>query len=466
MGIVYNTARATMLIWGLLLASSAIADEDAISALQTSEATELNIESEADLDSKTIIKETEATAYTLQDAVFSARERNAQLRAGQEATLAAHTDKHKAFMELAPNVRLDHNLVRNKPSSSFIKSNPSYNDPHVRNTNIVVTQSLFSGGSTIHNIRRTDHLAQAADANFTDLQHSVILGAINAYESLRTARNIHEMNVKNEQTLAHYLELTQTRFKYGAVTHTDVMQVEARLANAMAGKIRAWNNVIIAEAQFEHIVGHYPPLELTPAVVDKVPVPANFEAMLAVAIERSPELLAARQSFGAAARGVDGAIAHMLPSVTAQAQRSNSDTSKTSINKRDGETFVLSVSVPIFQSGMEYADIKKSRHIREQSRYSMEETRRKVKEDTRRAWENYNTAQAVLDATSKAVSAAEQAYEGVVEEAKAGARTSLNVLDAELELFSARIQHRQAHADTIVAVYVLHKVMGDLSDVI
>jgi outer membrane protein len=59
--------------------------------------------------------------------------------------------------------------------------------------------------------------------------------------------------------------------------------------------------------------------------------------------------------------------------------------------------------------------------------------------------------------------AAKSALTGVIEEAKVGTRTTLDVLDAEQELFDAKVQNRIARKENIVAVYRIHELLGLLN---
>ena len=64
---------------------------------------------------------------------------------------------------------------------------------------------------------------------------------------------------------------------------------------------------------------------------------------------------------------------------------------------------------------------------------------------------------------SLAVTAQEIALEGTRQEAQVGARTVLDVLDAELELLDTRVNLVRAERDEIVASFVLLSAIGRLT---
>jgi len=62
-------------------------------------------------------------------------------------------------------------------------------------------------------------------------------------------------------------------------------------------------------------------------------------------------------------------------------------------------------------------------------------------------------AHASIEAGRQQVTAAQKAFDGVREEAKLGARTTLDVLNAEQNLLSARAARLEAEANRYVGIY-------------
>ncbi len=78
-------------------------------------------------------------------------------------------------------------------------------------------------------------------------------------------------------------------------------------------------------------------------------------------------------------------------------------------------------------------------------------------------WENLVTARAQIEAFRDGVRAAETALEGVEQEAAVGSRTTLDVLDAEQELFDIQVDLVGAEHDDVVASYALEAAVGRLT---
>jgi outer membrane protein len=79
------------------------------------------------------------------------------------------------------------------------------------------------------------------------------------------------------------------------------------------------------------------------------------------------------------------------------------------------------------------------------------------------AWADLEVARASIRAGRLEVSAAQLAFDGVREEAKLGARTTLDVLDAEQEVLNARGRLIDSRRDEYAATYALLAAIGKLT---
>ena len=119
--------------------------------------------------------------------------------------------------------------------------------------------------------------------------------------------------------------------------------------------------------------------------------------------------------------------------------------------------------MPIYQGGTEYALIRQSKETETQQRLALDQTRDQIRANTVQAWGQLDANKAQVVSAQAQVTAAEVALNGVREEAKAGQRTTLDVLNAQQELVNARVALVTAQRDRVVASYALLAAAGRLS---
>jgi len=99
----------------------------------------------------------------------------------------------------------------------------------------------------------------------------------------------------------------------------------------------------------------------------------------------------------------------------------------------------------------------------DQARAGLQQAGVEVSEAVGRAWVGLAVATASIESGDRQIRAAQTAFDGVREEATLGARTTLDVLNAEQDLLDARAARLQSEADLYVGVYQLLSTMGLLT---
>jgi outer membrane protein len=121
------------------------------------------------------------------------------------------------------------------------------------------------------------------------------------------------------------------------------------------------------------------------------------------------------------------------------------------------------ITVPIWDGGATYAGARQAKEQLGQTELQTDLQRDKVRAAVVSAWGGNATSSGVLRAARAEVQAAEVALAGVREEAKVGQRTTLDVLNAQQALLSARVQLVTAQHDQVVNSYTLLSAVGRLS---
>lgn len=400
-----------------------------------------------------------AFAFTLEDAMILAHENNYKILSENQNFSATQMTKPKAYAEFLPTVRL------NNSNSHVEYDNPAakaaLGSPYYRQYGVTVSQPIFNGGSTYANIQIANNAVEAGLSNFQDVSSSITVSAVQAYEGVLSTREIYDINLQNEAIFEKYLEFTKIRFEAGVITRTDVLQAEVRLSDAKAQKEAAYANMRNTEANFEHIIGVPPLANMNPIIVDNIPLPQNVDELIEIAKQNNPTLKTSRFNAKASEYQVNVAVAQVLPTVSANAsvtRLTNPTISQTASNN----TYTLNVNVPIFQGGGEYANIVQQKYLAQKANFDQLEVERQITENAIAIWNNNKTAKSIIKARFDSITAAEKALEGVKEEVNVGTRTTIDLLNAENELFTAKVAYRQAKVTFVISVYQMLQVMGQI----
>jgi outer membrane protein len=326
---------------------------------------------------------------------------------------------------------------------------------------------LFDNGRSRAAVESARFNVASGRASLLNVEQEVLFNAVQAYmdvvqslEFVRLARN--DVRVLEEQVQA-----TNNRFEVGEVTRTDVSLTEARLAASRGALVDALGNLELARQAYLAAVGVMPgDLAAAPPVPA---LPETAEEAEQIAVRQNPLLVAARFDERAAVADFDRARAASGFSVQAQGAFEYTGADSVTFLGPGGfeNSFEASVGlgaeIPLYTGGRNSSLVRQAQQIVEQRKFEVQDTGREVIEQVNNAWSQLEIARALIVANREQVVAAQIAFEGVTEEARVGARSTLDVLDADQERLRAQAEVVRAERDAYVAAYAVLRAMGLLT---
>jgi outer membrane protein len=401
-----------------------------------------------------------AQAYNLEDALMSGYRNNPQILSERKSLEAVAEKYMQAFAGFMPQINGSIS-ANNTKATTTMRDKTAYN---AVNSQIAVEQNIFNGGKTTNAMKQATAQFELAKAKLHLVEQKLFTDIINSYTSLLIAEESFNTSINNEKLLLENYDSTSLKFKLGEATITDVAQAQSRLAQAVATKIKLENDLYNAKAKFKVIVGaEGDNLELIKQARD---LPQNLEQTLSIANKDNFNILMANYSKKIADLDVKISKGSLSPSVSLSGQlnKSHYSQSPTTIATIDSSAIaMITVTVPIYQGGADHSRIRESKINRAKSKYLTNDTHNSVILEATTSWNNYQVSGAALQASKEAVKALEVAYNGVYEESKVGMRTNLDLLNAEQELFNAKLNLITIENQQIAAGYFLKAAIGKLT---
>jgi outer membrane protein len=128
----------------------------------------------------------------------------------------------------------------------------------------------------------------------------------------------------------------------------------------------------------------------------------------------------------------------------------------------DSASLMAQINVPIYDGGLDSSLVRQAKETLSQRRIELDSVRAQVRQIVISAFGNLTATRAQEQAAQAQVEAAQLALNGVIEERKVGQRTTLDVLNAQQTLLSAKVSQVQAQHDRVVAAYTLLAAVGAL----
>lgn len=323
------------------------------------------------------------------------------------------------------------------------------------------------GSLLLYDFGRSDFLTESAKETvlatrqtLISVEQFVLLTGVQAYMNVIRNQEFVELRQNNLRLLREELRAAQDRFEVGEVTRTDVAQAESAVALAQSGLAAAQGDLTRAIEEFREAIGRDPGVLQTPA--DLPQLGENVDAAKAAALRRHPDLLQAQHNVAAAELNIRAAEAALLPTLNLTAQVGASEDLDGSDMSRNGSLGV-ELRGPIYRGGRLTSQQRQAMAQRDGQLAQLHLAGLQVKQDVGDSYANLLAARASRTASREAVRAAQVAFDGTREEATLGARTTLDVLDAEQSLLDAEANLISANADVVIAAYSVLASIGELT---
>jgi outer membrane protein len=327
---------------------------------------------------------------------------------------------------------------------------------------LTVTETVFNGNRNVNGVRQAESNVFGARENLRNTEQNVLQTGATAYMNVLRDTAILNLNKNNIIVLEEQLRQTRDRFLVGAVTRTDVAQAESSLASARSSYFTAQANLQTSIASYRQVIG-VQPTKLLPARTIEGLLPHTLQEAVIMGLSEHPVVQAALHAADAAALQVKLAEGALAPTVTlnGSVQRDWNYEGVPGLKVFDGAVYGQ-VSIPLYQGGTEYAQVRQAKELYSQARIQADLQREAVRANVVTSWGLLEAAKAAIFSNEAAVKAAAIALEGVREEARVGNRTTLDVLNAQQTLLNARVSLVSAQRDRVVASYVVMAAIGRL----
>ncbi len=421
---------------------------------------------------------TPAGAETLNDALIRAYNNNPSMNSGRAGlrVVDENVPLAKAGMRPRASVSTYMGAQQNRfvqRQDDFDPSNPSVlnrttvwnvqeGKSVARSAGVTVEQPVFDGFKTSNATSAAENAVFAERQRLRLLEQKILFDTTAAFMNVLRDTAALGLQQNNVAVLTEQLRQTRERYLAGQITLTDIAQSEARLAGGQ-GQVGA------ARAALEASIGVYQqtigvaPKRLIPATpVDRL-LPRSREEAEQIALGEHPLILAALHDADASDFDIKAIEADFLPKLSIVADVFTQTNINTIYDRNIAAMVGGRLNIPLYDGGSTSSHLRQAKEVAGKKRLDVDVARADIASLTRATWAAHEAAKTHIAAARTQIAAAERALYGVREEAKAGQRTTLEILNAQQELLNARLGLIAAQRERVVASYGVLAAIGRLS---
>ena len=399
---------------------------------------------------------------SLQDVINLGLCRNPQTAAAYSALRSTHFNKNAAYSNYLPSVSASVSAGKNYKNKEWDEWNYG--------ASISASYLIFDFGKRTADMNQMIATYRAAGFDYDETIQNFVYGLIGSYYELLNADADVESATAALEVAQTAKDTADKKFKAGVVAKADVYKAETTLASSQLSLERAKNNREIAKGTLLTKLSFPASQEIVIADMSSdfgtQAENKSIDELIKIAQEKRPDLLKASASKDAAWHKRNSAFLRNLPSITANGSVSWNDEKLPGVfepnsNQING-SIGIRASMPLFAGFANLYGLRAAEADYDSAKYNETHTNNAAMMDVFAAYQNYKTAQTVLQHTESLLKSATESERVTSGMYKVGRATMLDWQTAQSELVNARKQHNSAKYDLFVKRAAVALAIGDI----
>ena len=335
---------------------------------------------------------------------------------------------------------------------------------------ITLAQPIFRLQNWIAIDQAKQQVIQAETA-LAGSQQDLILRVAQAYFDVLLARDNVALSETQNSAISEQLAQAKRNFEVGTATIVDTLEAQARNDQTFAKSISDKNDLEVKRSALQVLIGKLPealtplrePLQLG------APTPDDIEAWVKASLDSSYTIVSARANYEFFREEVARQRAGHLPTLDLSGSYSRADNPQTTVPGilgpvANSASIGLTLSVPIYSGGLTQSRVREALANRDRAEQDLDSTQRSVAQAVRVNFLNVTSGISQVHALEQALASTQSQLDSTILGRDVGVRTSVDVLNAQQQVFQTRRDLQQARYNFLMSNLRLKAAAGVLTE--
>lgn len=330
---------------------------------------------------------------------------------------------------------------------------------------VVIRQPLFNY-SAYSTYKRILAQTSLSDKKFHLVQQDLMMRISELYFDALLAKDKVELIQSQRLAIQEQLKEAETKFNAGLISITDINEAKTKNDLMEVDLLNAVKDLKIKKREIQSITGNLPgrlkPL-MSSIAFEKMDNLA--EEWIDIALQNSTAILIKDAEVEIAKKEIDVRKGEHYPTIDALASRRRTwDKDGFAFGVRNySDTLGVEVNIPIFSGGLTSSKVREAQLLKDKTVQESEAIRRQVELQVREAYLNLQTNLSEIEAYQQALKSSELQLKSTEIGFREGLRNSVEVLNAQQMLFSAKYDLLASRYNYLRNLLNLKHTVGTLS---
>jgi adhesin transport system outer membrane protein len=396
-------------------------------------------------------------ALTLEEAVQSSLNTNPKIQQRISDYHAVKYDVDKAYSGYKPSVDLNAAIGPERTNQKS-PNDESYNNTN-KESSLVLTQNIFRGFNTEYTLEEQKSRVKTSQYYIMQEANFIVLNTIDKYLSVLKNKKLLDLELQNVNTHERIYKMIDEKISTGYGKRADLEQSESRKIQSYSNYLAQQNNYQDSIINFERMYGQ---IILAESMIlpSKQLLPSDdLSELVELALTYNPTLQVENSNIKTQKAKYNKENSSFYPSVDLEVSTNYQKDSDIN-DEENNYKALLKFKYNLYNGGTDEANRLQNLQIVKSQQYSLNEQELAVVEKVKLAWMTYQYSQARIKCLELYAKLSKKTAESYAEEYHLGRRTSLDLLNVELEYTNAQKELIKTEFEYLYSIYRLLDAIG------
>jgi outer membrane protein TolC len=363
----------------------------------------------------------------------------------------------KAVAEFLPNVSVDTSYGQR---NSFYSGQIYDRSTKQKIEEIKLEQPIFDGLHSVSKYREANYKIKSGSAKTSDKIQEISFFAVQNYCNLFRYQELIKLQEENKLFGKKFLNLVKRRKDVRIIDKADIIKFTYETSLTEERYIDALNRFNKAKFDYQNVIGELHENLTKPEILEEE---FDKDKVLESALNNNHNMKSYHYSYLASKAAYNAEKSNFLPKVSLTASLSKQD-KVVYLNNQDlnSKSVFLNVSVPIFQKGVEYANVSKAGYDRDLAKEEFEITRENMIKEVNQALEEYRFFLEMNKTNKKLFELAQNRAQIFNKRSELKIEDPIEVIRAKIEANDRKINYIDSQINLVITHYKIKYFMGEI----
>ncbi len=395
--------------------------------------------------------------YSLRDAIEAAQVNNRNIKLEQTRLNSVKTAKTQAIAEFLPSVSVS---AQYGQRNSFYQGQNYDRSSKQSSKEIKLEQPIFDGLHSVSKYREADYKIKSGSAKTSDKIQEISFAAVQSYCNLFRYQQLVKLYEEDKELGRKFLELAKRRKEARIIDKSEIIKFTYETSLTEEKYLDALNKLNKARFDYQNIIGELHENLLEPEITEEE---FNKEKLLEAALESNNNVRAYRYNYLASKAAYNAEKSNFLPKVSLVASASEQDR-VVYLNNQDlnSKSIFFNVSIPIFQKGVEYANVNKARYDKDAALEEYEIIKENITKEVNQVLEEYRFFSKMNETNKRLSDLAQSRAEVFKERSKLRVEDPIELIRATIEANERQANYVNSRMDLVITYYKIKYFLAEI----